>query len=135
MWTERIALVEKANSAAPLAPGMMGRLLSAEFKNRKPSRWHQILATIEATRPQGVYACAQALQNFDFKQQLPSLTTPTLVLCGQNDPATPPSEAKIIAGLIPHAQYIEIPNALHFSNVEQADIYSKTLLDWFSKRY
>ena len=132
MWAERIAVVEKAGSAAPLALGMMGRLLSAEFKSRKPGRWQEIFATIEATRPQGVYAGAQALQSFDFKQRLLSITTRSLVLCGQNDPATPPSEAKKIAGLIPHARYVEIPDALHFPNVEQADLYSKVLLNWLS---
>jgi 3-oxoadipate enol-lactonase len=134
MWMERIAMVEKANSTAPLAPGMMGRLLSAKFKSRKPARWREISATIEATRPQGVYACAEALQNFDFEQHLPSMATRSLVLCGQNDPATPASEAKKIAALIPHARYIEIPDALHFPNVEQADFYSKVLLDWLGER-
>jgi len=133
MWAERTAIVQKANSAAPLAAGMMPRLLSAQYKERRPVRWAEILATIEATRPQGVYAGAQALQNFDFTAQLPALQTPTLILCGQNDPATPPSEAKKIAGLIPGARYVEIPDALHFPNIEQAELYSDTLVDWCRK--
>ena len=64
VWTERIAQVEKANSAAPLAPVMMERLLSANFKIRKPTRWREISATIEATRPQGVYAGASRITKF-----------------------------------------------------------------------
>jgi 3-oxoadipate enol-lactonase len=132
MWAERIATVRKAGSTAPLAAGMMGRLLSAEFKQRNPTRWQQILTTIECTRPEGMYACADALQNFNFEKYLPAVGASTLVLCGQNDPATPPSEAMKIVNLIPNAKYEEIPGALHFPNVEQAEIYSALLLRWLA---
>jgi 3-oxoadipate enol-lactonase len=132
MWDERVALVKRAGSPAPLADPMMGRLLSDRFKARHPTRWRQIYATIKATRPEGVFAGADALQNFDFTSALPSLKVRTLVLCGGMDPATPPSEAKKIVDLIPNALYREIVDALHFPNVEQADEYSKILLNWFS---
>jgi 3-oxoadipate enol-lactonase len=134
MWAERIALVEKAGSTAPLAPGMMGRLLTAEFKERRPARWKEVFATIEGTRPEGLYCCAHALQNFDFEDRLPSISTRTLVLCGANDPATPPSEAKKISGSIPGARYLEIADALHFPNIEQASNYSQVLLRWFAAK-
>jgi len=130
MWAERTALVEKAGSAAPLAPPMMPRLLSAGFRVANPLRWREIEATIEATPPAGVYAGAQALQGYDYTSDLPRLTTPTLVVCGQNDPATPPSEAKKIASLIPKARYAEIPDGMHFPNVEFPDPYADVLLEW-----
>jgi 3-oxoadipate enol-lactonase len=133
MWAERTALVEKAGSAAPLAPPMMPRLLNAGFKESHPLRWREIEATIEATPPEGVYAGAQALQGYDFTPDLPRLTTPTLVVCGQNDPATPPSEAKKIASLIPGARYAEIPGGMHFPNVEYSDQYTKVLLKWLAE--
>jgi 3-oxoadipate enol-lactonase len=132
MWSERVALVRQAGSPACLADGMMGRLLSDNFKARQPGRWHQIYATIKATRPEGVFAGADALQDFDFTSALPSVKIRTLVLCGAKDPATPPPEAKKIVNLIPGAKYHEIAEALHFPNVEQADEYSKMLLDWLS---
>ena len=131
MWAQRLALIDQANSAAPLAPGMITRLLSPAFKVARPTRWKEVYSTIEATRPDGVRACAHALQNFDFTDQLPSLRVRTLVLCGAEDPATPPSEAKKVASLIPGAHYKEIANALHFPNIEQAYAYSEILLGWF----
>jgi 3-oxoadipate enol-lactonase len=130
MWAERTALVEKAGSAAPLAPAMMPRLLNAAFKEQNPLRWREIEATVEATSPEGVYAGAQALGVYDFTSDLPKLTTPTLVVCGQNDPATPPTEAKKIASLVRSARYAEIPNGMHFPNVEYPDQYANVLLDW-----
>ncbi len=134
MWAERVVLVEKAGSAAPLAPGMMPRLLSAGFKDRHQARWREIEATIQATPPEGVYAGAQALGDYNLTADLPKLTTPTLVICGEIDPATPPSEAKKIVGLIPGARYAEIPGGMHFPNVEHPDVYSGVLLEWLSDR-
>lgn len=134
LWSERVALVKQAGSPACLADGMMGRLLSDNFKARQPVRWQQIYATIKATRPEGVFAGADALQAFDFTSALPSVKTRTLVLCGSKDPATPPSEAKKIVDLIPGARYHEIADALHFPNVEQADAYSKALLEWLAAK-
>jgi 3-oxoadipate enol-lactonase len=135
MWAERTALVEKAGSAAPLAPPMMPRLLSAGFKARDPLRWREIEATIEATPPEGVYAGAQALRGYDYASDLPGLTTPTPVVCGQNDPATPPGEAKKIASLIPKARYAEIPDGMHFPNVEHPELYASVLLEWLREPY
>ena len=45
---------------------MMPRLLSAGFKERHPTRWREIEATIQATPPEGVYAGAQALGDYDL---------------------------------------------------------------------
>lgn len=134
MWSERIAAVRAAGSTAQMAAGMMGRLLSDGFKTRDPVRWRAIEATLAATRPEGVYACAQALQDFDHRDALAGLSVRTLVLCGEHDPATPPSEAETIAGLIPGARLQIIPDALHFPNVEHPDLYSTILLDWVSGR-
>jgi 3-oxoadipate enol-lactonase len=134
MWSERVALVKQAGSPACLADGMMGRLLSENFKGQQPVRWRQIYETIKATRPEGVFAGANALQDFDFTSALPSVKTRTLVLCGAKDPATPPSEAKKIVDLIPGAKYHEIADALHFPNVERADVYSKVLLEWLAAK-
>jgi 3-oxoadipate enol-lactonase len=132
MWAERIAIVREAKSVAPLGAGMMARLLSKEFAKKNPVRWKQILTTIECTRPEGMYACAEALQNFNFERELASVLAPVLVLCGENDPATPPAEARKIAGLIANAKYEEIPGALHFPNIEQSELYSAVLLRWLS---
>lgn len=130
MWSERVALVKQTGSPACLADGMMSRLLSDKFKGQQPVRWQQIYETIKATRSEGVFAGADALQSFDFTSALPSVKTRTLVLCGAKDPATPPSEARKIVALIPGGKYHEIADALHFPNVEQANEYSKVLLDW-----
>ncbi|MFB3137268.1 MAG: alpha/beta fold hydrolase, partial [Nitrospirales bacterium] len=58
---------------------------------------------------------------------LKDMTCPTLVVVGQDDVATPPSEAKFMAEKIPHSRLEIIPNAGHASNLEQPEAFNSVL--------
>jgi len=131
-WAPRIDAVTKANSLAPIADATLDRWFTEAFKPRKPRRWQQIRDTVAATTPAGFLGCAAAILDFDFVPKLPSLKLPTLVVCGSDDPGTPPAQNKRIAGLVPGARYEEIANARHFPNVEQVDAFNKIMLGWLS---
>jgi 3-oxoadipate enol-lactonase len=87
---------------------------------------------VAATTPAGYLGCAAAIIKFDVQQKLPSVKTPTLVVCGDDDPSTPPAGNKKIAELIPGARYQEIADARHISMVEQPDIFNRIMQDWLS---
>jgi 3-oxoadipate enol-lactonase len=132
VWAPRIEAVRKANSVVPLADSTMERWFTSAFKPRDPRRWQQIRDTVAATPPQGFLGCAAAILNFDFAARLPSIRLPTLVVCGADDPGTPPAGNKRIAELIPRARYEEIAAARHFPNVEQADAFNRIMMGWLS---
>ena len=90
-WDERIATVQAARSLAPLADATTERWLTDDFRERNPSRWKQIRDTVAATSPDGYLGCCEAILDFDFTAQLPALRRPLLVVCGDQDPGTPPS--------------------------------------------
>ena len=73
-----------------------------------PGRWKQIRDTVAATTPAGYLGCSAAIMNFDFTAQLPALRVPVLVVCGAEDPGTPASENRRLAGLVPGGRYEEI---------------------------
>jgi 3-oxoadipate enol-lactonase len=133
-WAERIGIVSKANSLAPLAEVTMERWFTDAFKRRNPARWQQIHDTIVGTTPEGYLGCAAAIQNFDFGPQLPALKVSTLVVCGAEDPGTPPSENQRIASLIPGARYEAIADARHLPNVEQPETFNRIMLGWLDAR-
>ncbi len=133
-WGPRVKMVREANSVAPLADATMERWFTDAFKPRHPGRWKQIRDTIAATTPAGYLGCAAAIQNFDFVPRLPSIKTPTLVVCGAEDPGTPPAGNKRIAELIPSGRYQEIPNARHFPNVEQAEVFNRIMTAWLASQ-
>jgi 3-oxoadipate enol-lactonase len=111
MWAERMNTVRQANSLEPLADGTIERWFTDAFKPRNPGRWKQIRDTVAATTPAGYLGCSAAIMNFDFTGQLPMLRVPVLVVGGADDPGTPASENRRLAGLVPGGRYEEIPNA------------------------
>jgi 3-oxoadipate enol-lactonase len=130
LWEPRVAAVRQAGSLESLAGPTIQRWLSPAFQQRNPKRWQQIFDTIVGTSVEGFAGCAAALQDFDFLAQLPTIRLPTLVVCGANDPGAPPAASKAIAAGIPGARYEEIPDALHFPNVETPEPFNRILLDW-----
>ena len=133
-WGPRIDTVRKAGSLAPLADSTMERWFTDAFKPKRPARWKEIHATIAGTTPAGYLGSAAAIMNFDFLPKLPSIRTPTLVVCGADDQGTPPAGNKLIAERVPGGRYVEIANARHFPNVEYPDVFNRTMLDWLANR-
>jgi 3-oxoadipate enol-lactonase len=131
-WQPRIDAVTKAGSLAPIADATMERWFTDAFKPRDPARWRQIHGTIVGTTPQGFLGCAAAILNFDFLPRLPTLKVPTLVVCGADDQGTPAAENRRIAGLVPNARYVEIPDARHLPNVERAEAFNLAMMGWLS---
>jgi 3-oxoadipate enol-lactonase len=129
-WAQRMNTVRQANSLEPLADPTMERWFTDAFKPMKPGRWKQIRDTVAATTPAGYLVCSAAIMNFDFTTQLPMLRVPTLVVCGAEDPGTPASENRRLAGLVPGGRYEEIADARHFPNVEQPEAFNRIMMGW-----
>jgi len=130
LWDERMSKVRQASSLEPLADPTMERWFTDAFKPRNPGRWKQIRDTVAATTPAGYLGCSAAIMNFDFTAQLPALRVPTLVVCGADDPGTPASENRHLAGLVPGGRYEEIANARHFPNVEHPEVFNRIIIGW-----
>ena len=52
--------------------------------------------------------------------------TPTLVIAGTHDPATPPRDGRWVAEQIAGARYVEL-NASHMSNIEARERFTAEL--------
>ena len=130
LWEERMNTVRRAASVASLADATMERWFTDAFKPQRPRRWQEIRDTIAATTPLGYLGCSAAIMNFDFAARLPALRLPCLVVCGAEDPGTPPEENRRLASLVSGARYEEIPNARHFPNVERPDAFNRILVSW-----
>lgn len=118
-WLERAETVRN-EGMAPLVDATMGRWFTPAFDTTDLFR--QIFL---ATPPDGYAACCEALAVWDFRGELDSISAPTLVLVGSEDPATPPDQAQLIAEGIPGAVLTVIPGAAHLVNVEQPDPFNR----------
>jgi 3-oxoadipate enol-lactonase len=85
-----------------------------------------ILKMLEETNPEGYMACCAAVRDFDCREQLGKIRTPTLVFAGAHDPATPAADGRFLAQQIPGARCVEL-NAAHLSNIEAQDQFNNEL--------
>ncbi|MGW2231164.1 bifunctional 3-oxoadipate enol-lactonase/4-carboxymuconolactone decarboxylase PcaDC [Streptomyces formicae] len=106
----------------------------ATLAESAPERWFTpgftvpgLVADHRAADPAGYAACCDALAAFDIRDRLPSITAPTLVLAGREDPATPPAHAREIADGVPGASLIEVAGASHLAPAERPDAVTAAL--------
>jgi 3-oxoadipate enol-lactonase len=124
-WQSRIDAVLK-NGMAAVAPAVLERWFTPSFHRANPSAIAAARRMIEQADPQGYAACCAAIRDFDSRAKLATIRTPTLVMAGAHDPATPPADGRFIADHIPGARYLELDSA-HISNVEQRDRFNSEL--------
>ena len=122
-WIDRAAQVE-AEGMSPVAEAAMARWFTPAFSGTASYRDMHA-----STPPEGYVACCDALAAFDFRSELLSVSVPTLVVVGAEDPATPPDQAEALADGIPGARLVVVPDAAHLVNVEQPDAFNRAVLD------
>ena len=69
----------------------------------------------------------------NYLPRLSEIKIPTLIMVGEEDPATPVTDSKMLNEGILNSELVIIPAARHFSNVEQPEIFNKTSLDFLEK--
>lgn len=132
MWDARFAAIAEAGSVEPLADGSMDRWVTESFRPARPGRWREIRATVAACPPDGYVGGARAIIAFDVLDRLAQVRTPTLVICGDDDPGTPAEGNRLIASLIPGARYLEVAQARHLPMVEHPGLYARIMAEWLA---
>lgn len=115
-WNARIEKVSREGMAA-VAPAVVERWFTPEFRARKPEVVASALRMLAATSAEGYAASCAAVRDADETGDLQAIRVPTLVVAGSHDPATPPAEGRSLAARIAGARYVELP-ASHLSNLE-----------------
>lgn len=128
MWNPRIATVLKEGMKT-VAASAIERWFTPAFRAKNPSVIAGIQKILETTSPEGYAWCSAAVRDFDFRENLINIRTPTLVISGTHDPATTPADGQFLANHIPGARYVEL-NGAHLSNIEDADPFTREVLSF-----
>jgi len=70
------------------------------------------------------------MTRLDSRPLLPTIRCPTLVLVGAQDAATPPALSEEMAGAIPGARLVVVPECGHLSTMEQPEAVTAALVEW-----
>jgi 3-oxoadipate enol-lactonase len=127
MWAARAEQVRSAGMAA-IAEHVVGRWFTPAFRGRFPSVPASFVAAFLGTEPEGYAGCCEAIAAMDLRPALRSITAPTLVISGAQDPATPPWHGAVIASGIPNSRLKVIRGASHLANVAAAGEVTAALL-------
>lgn len=131
LWDGRIAAVASGGMAA-VAETTIERWFTAESRQQLAAV-ARIKQGVLATPPAGYIACGEAIRDMDQRESIRAISIPTLVLVGEQDPATPVEAARLLQGRIAGAELVIIPNSQHLFNVERASEFNAALLDFLRR--
>lgn len=126
-WQARIDAV-RAGGMAAVRDAVVARFLSAPYRASHPEETRAIGDMLEATSPTDYVGACAALRDADLHALTPSIHAPALIVAGELDEATPPSQAKELHAAIVGSELVLLRGAGHLSNVEQPDEFNEFLL-------
>ncbi len=126
----RLAMAQTADKGGPeaIADMMIPKLLTANTIEDRVDLIDQIKKMIRSTPPSGIIVDLMAMAaRPDSTSLLSQISCPTLLIVGEDDIPTPPSESHYMAERIPQAQLVTIPHAGHLANLEQPVAFNQAL--------
>ena len=129
---QRAAAIRKGGMPAVLQASME-RWFTPEFRQRRPDVVDRASKSVLACEPAAQAALWDIIAGLDTHARLTSLTCPTLVLAGAEDPSTPPAAARVIQEQIPGAAVEIIAGASHMVTLEKPQAIN-ALLETFISR-
>ena len=117
-WNARIDTV-LSKGLTDVSSAVVSRWFTPDFALLHPDAVASAKSMIESANPGGYASCCAAVRDFDVRDNLSSISVPTLVIAGAHDFATPAADGRFLAENIPGAQYVEL-RAAHLSNIEAA---------------
>jgi len=133
VWDERIALIKKVGMAG-LVDATIDRWFTKAGQERLKAKIEHIREVILRTKAEGYCGCGFAIRDMDLRKIIKEISIRTLIMVGEQDQGTPVSAAEFIHEKISSSVLKIIPNAAHLANIEQADIFNKTMLEFLSRR-
>jgi len=126
---ERIA-VARANGMADQVDGTLERWFTPQYLKENPPEVEMIRQQIAATPLAGYLGCSAALGGLKYLERLPEIKLATLIMVGEEDPGTPVAASEAIHERIAGSQLVILPSARHLSNIEQAEAFNQSLLNF-----
>lgn len=126
-WEDRIRVAESQGMGA-LVASTMERWFTAGFRSSPQA---QAIARLIADTPvAGYVGCGQAIMKLNTTARLKEIKLPVLAITGEQDGAA--AATRYIGENVPGARFVNIPNAAHIANIEQADAFTRSLREFLS---
>lgn len=128
-------LAEKVRKQGALAAAdaFLPKLLGETTHKERPEVVARVREIILRNSPSGIAdALAGLAARADSTPTLKEVRVPTLILCGEEDVLTPPSEAEALHRGIAGSRLEIVPKAGHLANLENPEAFDRVLLDFLA---
>ncbi len=113
-----------------LAPVILGKKTGNKVVDHYRYKWSS--ADWKAASPMMRNILSRCV-NEDLKSEMPKIKAPTLLVWGENDTATPLSDAKTMEKLIPDAGLVAFPGCGHYSFLDNPIGFKAVIKEFFKK--
>ncbi len=131
-WDERIRVAQTQGREPHVEP-TIGRWFTAPFREQRADVINPVRAMIRGTHPQGYIGCCHAIASLNLTDRLSAITAPTLIIVGEDDPATPVAASRTIHERIQGSELVILKSALHLSNMEQVEAFNQAVTTFLAK--
>jgi 3-oxoadipate enol-lactonase len=126
-WDARIEAVRTGGMSA-IRDMVLARFLGEGFRRNHPGVVRHLGEMLEATNPRGYMEACAALRMADLRARLAGIHIPSLIIAGELDESTPPSQARELHVAITGSELMVLSDVGHLSNVEQPEQFSRAVL-------
>lgn len=117
-WEERAGKA-RANGMRSLSQFQLDRWFGEAFRRDHPEVGERLLEVFSANNLDSYVAACRAMGAVDLREAIRGVTVPTVVIVGEDDPATPVAHARDIHERIPGSTLHVLPGGRHLTAVEQ----------------
>jgi 3-oxoadipate enol-lactonase len=132
VWQTRIDAARDQGMLA-LVESTLERWFTAPYLKQDPPGVKLIREQFLATTVAGYIGCSEAIRGLNYLERLSEIKTPTLIIVGKDDPGTPVTASEAMHQRIPGSKLVVLPSAAHLSNIEQANAFNKTLVEFLQQ--
>lgn len=127
-WEERIVIAQQQGMEALVEP-TVGRWFPPAVVAANPPYLDRVRDMIRTTPVNGFVGCAAALADHDFRSGAGSVVRPVLFVVGEKDGTTPGIMRQMHQALS-GSQFVELPGAGHISNLDQPEMFTRSVRDF-----
>jgi 3-oxoadipate enol-lactonase len=132
MFLQRAATARE-QGMQPLVEPTIERWFTEGFLAEHPDQVRPVADMVAGTPVEGYAHGCETIAKLNMTAKLPSVTTPTLVIVGAEDPGTPVAASQVIHAAIPGSELYVIDDASHFCNWQQPAVFNAAVTRFLSK--
>ena len=130
VWHAR-ARQAREQGVRSLADATLARWFTSAFAAREPLVLAATRDAFAHMDDEGYASNCEAIGAADLRAEVGAIRAPTLVLTGRGDPSVAPEHTRMLAEGITGARFVQF-EAQHLSNIERADDFTRTVLEFLS---